>query len=428
MSTIHSVNIGGSLYNVADSSNLAPIETTMTASRAYEIGRFLVLKDGLLYRTKTAIAQGDAFVINTNVERKTFDEVYSSDMKVAVNNATVNMLNPSLNNWSDLGITVVRNSNNTYTITGTYTGSERKILSLGASDRVNFENGKTYRLTGIPTGAGAISIRIGNDSHMTDEGNGATGVVTLPVNGGIKLYVDPGFSAPDGVTLKPMITTNLSANYNDYVPYTGNTGKLSGDVANIRKDVITTQNNVNSLQSALNTTNGTVAQHTDDIAELNTETSRIDNKVIFTDTGNKIVAGNVYNSAGTGENVTYRDILDTTSNNQTLRTWFSSAMKFGMERYIDGALQEGWFADLRKIPFLFYPNSNDLNAITNYSCGWINGNAVNMPSGSSLYGIVITFGVDLDATLTAIQLWVDSENRFYGRIKVGSTWKVWRSL
>jgi hypothetical protein len=176
----------------------------------------------------------------------------------------VNLLNPSLIDWSDLGLTVVKNSNNTYTITGTYTGSERKILSLGTSDRANLENGKTYRLTGIPAGAENISIRIGNDRHMTDEGNGATGVVTFPINGGFKLYVDPGFSAPEGITIKPMITTNLSATYDDYVPYSGSSGNLNTDYKALSAKIGNVGNT--DLQSQLNAATQSIAQNTTDIA------------------------------------------------------------------------------------------------------------------------------------------------------------------
>jgi len=177
---------------------------------------------------------------------------------------TVNLLNPNLKDWSDLGLTVVKNSNITYTITGTYTGSERKILSLGAPDRANLENGKTYRLTGIPAGAENISIRIGNDPHMTDEGNGATGVVTFPINGGFKLYVDPGFSAPEGITIKPMITTNLSATYDDFVPFSGSSGKLDTDYKALSEKIGNVGNT--DLQSQLNAATQSIAQNTTDIA------------------------------------------------------------------------------------------------------------------------------------------------------------------
>jgi len=252
MSTIHSVNIGGSLYNVADSSNLAPIEATMTASRAYEIGRFVVLKDGLLYRTKTAIAQGDAFVINTNVERRTFDEVYSSDMKMAVNNATINMLNPYLTSGEWSGVTVVKNADNSYTISGTNTTENTRNLILSQIADVAFETGKTYRMLGCPSNTPeGVSMMIG--SRTSENGDGVN--FTFPVASGQSIYISiaAGAVIDPAITVRPMITTNLSANYNDYVPYTGNTGKLSGDVANIRKDVIIAQNGIAALNTGLAT-------------------------------------------------------------------------------------------------------------------------------------------------------------------------------
>ena len=71
--TIHSslLDIEGYNYGSGDISTavqmIAPIETTLTASRAYAIGDSFVY-EGLLYIVTVAIAQGDSIVIDTNCE------------------------------------------------------------------------------------------------------------------------------------------------------------------------------------------------------------------------------------------------------------------------------------------------------------------------------------------------------------------------
>ena len=41
----------------------------------------------------------------------------------------------------------------------------------------------------------------------------------------------------NNLVFKPMITTNLDATYDDFVPYTGDTGKLNSDVAELKNDL-----------------------------------------------------------------------------------------------------------------------------------------------------------------------------------------------
>ena len=50
----------------------------------------------------------------------------------------------------------------------------------------------------------------------------------------------------DNVIIKPMLTTNLNATYDDFVPYTGNTGRLNGDVAELKAQSVKKDNVVNN--------------------------------------------------------------------------------------------------------------------------------------------------------------------------------------
>lgn len=77
MSSIRGVNVGGNLFDVTDSSNVAPIQLTNFATRAYAKDRCFIMADGLLYRATAEIESGDPIVINGNCKRTTLDEIIS---------------------------------------------------------------------------------------------------------------------------------------------------------------------------------------------------------------------------------------------------------------------------------------------------------------------------------------------------------------
>lgn len=77
MSSVRGVNVGGNLFGVTDSTNIAPIETTNFATRAYAKDRCFIMVDGLLYRATAEIESGDPIVINGNCKRTTLDEIIS---------------------------------------------------------------------------------------------------------------------------------------------------------------------------------------------------------------------------------------------------------------------------------------------------------------------------------------------------------------
>lgn len=77
MSSVRGVNVGGNLFGVTDSTNIAPIETTNFATRGYAKDRCFIMVDGLLYRATAEIESGDPIVINGNCKRTTLDEIIS---------------------------------------------------------------------------------------------------------------------------------------------------------------------------------------------------------------------------------------------------------------------------------------------------------------------------------------------------------------
>ena len=53
----------------------------------------------------------------------------------------------------------------------------------------------------------------------------------------ISILCNKGASAANNLVFKPMITTDLNATYDDFVPYTGDGKTLASDVAEIKNDL-----------------------------------------------------------------------------------------------------------------------------------------------------------------------------------------------
>lgn len=167
------------------------------------------------------------------------------------NNICTNLLNPTLKTSSQNGITCTNNGDGTYTLNGT--ASDNAVFILQSNIEIAF--GK-YKLTGCPQGGSTTSFKLdfeykGNSTGI-DYGNGS--IINKTSNDIFKylrIVIYTGTILNNAV-FKPMLTTNLSATYDDFVSYTGNTGRLNADVALLR----------NNLNNAINkyfiNTNGTI--------------------------------------------------------------------------------------------------------------------------------------------------------------------------
>ncbi len=69
-----------------------------------------------------------------------------------------------------------------------------------------------------------------------DVGNGVIYYRTDEAGDFLFLFVKNGKTV-DNVVFKPMITTNINATYSDFIQYTGDTGNISGDVADIKTKI-----------------------------------------------------------------------------------------------------------------------------------------------------------------------------------------------
>ena len=66
MAYIEQINVGGTSYDIVDSSNIATLEETNTASKAYSKGEYLIY-DGKLFITTANIANGATLTAGTNI-------------------------------------------------------------------------------------------------------------------------------------------------------------------------------------------------------------------------------------------------------------------------------------------------------------------------------------------------------------------------
>ena len=145
---------------------------------------------------------------------------------------TVNLLKPTLQTTIINGVTCTNNGDGTYTLNGT--ASDWAIFEL---NKIYFENGKKYKMVGCVGGSEGTYYLSYNKSPWYACVN-ENGVIIEGADEETQILIicRPN-SVLNSIVFKPMITTNLNATYDDFVPYTGDTGSLNGDVAELRENV-----------------------------------------------------------------------------------------------------------------------------------------------------------------------------------------------
>lgn len=161
------------------------------------------------------------------------------------NNICTNLLNPTLKTSSQNGITCTNNGNGTYTLNGTAT--DLVAISLNT---INFAKLKeNVKLCGCPSGGSNTTYKLSliiseTGVQQNDYGNGViiNNPSILTSNAvSLRIVVYKGTTLKSAI-FKPMLTTNLNATYDDFVPYTGDTGRLNADVALLKNNLDNTIN------------------------------------------------------------------------------------------------------------------------------------------------------------------------------------------
>ena len=140
------------------------------------------------------------------------------------------------------GVTEV-NENGIYTFSGTPDQSDINIGNIAFKNDIKriisdaAATGSKLKLVGVARGETRLRLTIGlydskYQAHFyVDEGNG---VEITPIEGCTLVMFSVrvvGTPTLDNVVVKPMLTTSMEATIDNYVPYTGGTGTLQGDVA-----------------------------------------------------------------------------------------------------------------------------------------------------------------------------------------------------
>lgn len=181
--------------------------------------------------------------ITTTIDGNEIGETVSDVRK----ETTVNFWNPTLQTTTINGITCTNNGDGTYTLSGQNDGTNQSYFKLTGSLILNNDCVLTG-CVGSDSGRFGLGVFDGNVTHEEVNDPIFLNAGTYPES---YIFVRVGIGIPDNTIIKPMITTNLDATYDDFVPYTGDTGKLNSDVASLLKriealEALTTKTDTNT--------------------------------------------------------------------------------------------------------------------------------------------------------------------------------------
>lgn len=157
-----------------------------------------------------------------------------------------NLLKPTLQTTTQNDITCTANGDGTYTLNGTASGTSHFPVAHITDFAKNTTN-KDYKLAGCPTGGiNKYDLRYEINNAAANGGGKDFGEGVIVKNDKVTstniTFASILIAVMKGVTInnlvfKPMLTTNLSATYDDFVSYTGDGDTLTADVANINSDL-----------------------------------------------------------------------------------------------------------------------------------------------------------------------------------------------
>ena len=147
-----------------------------------------------------------------------------------------NLLNATLQTTTVNGVTCTANGDGTYTLDGT--ANANAVFNLGS---VTFTGDTKYKICGCPQGGGIIERYhiepYGSTNEQRDIGNGVIYSLSNDETKAIYIVITIGFRASN-LLFKPMITTDLTATYDNFEPYTGGQPSPSPDYPQEIKSVV----------------------------------------------------------------------------------------------------------------------------------------------------------------------------------------------
>ena len=149
------------------------------------------------------------------------------------NNICTNLLKPTLQTTTQNGVTCTNNNDGTYTFIGTATAETEFTFS---TIKLKYGKYKLLDALGYQRTSNNAWVKTLHDGDIFEVD------ADKPILQ-IHMHFAKGTTA-NNLNKKPMITTNLNATHNDFVPYTGNTGRLNADVALLNNNISNTDNKI----------------------------------------------------------------------------------------------------------------------------------------------------------------------------------------
>lgn len=184
-----------------------------------DLGAKLTLETEKLGKEKVSLIESTKMDLEGTVEAP-----------LMIGKATRNLLNPSLQTTTKYGVTCTNNGDCTYTLNGTAT--EDVVLSIAGPPTKNTVGG--YKLLGCPINGSKDTYRIVvsyyvNESWQAEGSDIGNGVIIDGTYSKINYFikVESGTTVTN-LVFKPMLTTDLEATYDDFVPYSGYDIKTCG--------------------------------------------------------------------------------------------------------------------------------------------------------------------------------------------------------
>ena len=163
-----------------------------------------------------------------------------------------NLLKPTLQTTTQNGVTCTNNGDGTYTLNGTKTIDGVMWFMLG---NISLKANTSYKLIAQSSTYTTTDVRVyDNDGMYFGDGTykGATPIIIPTEDIILNMQIRIGENTPiNNFIVKPMLTTNLSATYDDFVPYTGEGDTLTADVASLKNDLSNLKDGTTSVAKAV---------------------------------------------------------------------------------------------------------------------------------------------------------------------------------
>ena len=215
----------------AAAKSIAPVENGTAAAGSYGIGENF-MREGVLYKAKTAITAGDTLTLNTNYELDDPESVQIGNLKQALSNevsaraelgAHQLIVFPYVNGNGHVSGNVTFTVDDDGIISATSTGTPNgwfNCMSLKAISETSFKIGETYTLSGGESGITLyLDIRNSSNTSVLSKNTSGTPVdFTIPNDAAyISVFINVD-TAVSSKKIKPLITVVSDTN-REFTPY-----------------------------------------------------------------------------------------------------------------------------------------------------------------------------------------------------------------